>query len=148
MTKYMTGNTPLPPYLPYPRFLLEVGLTQTANLIYALFLDRAQLSRSNGWSDSEGRTYIIFPIHEVSKTIDRSDMTVKSSLCELEAAGLIERKRQGNSLPNRIYVKLPDGQNFVRLTDKKLCGRQTEKYAADGQELCPRQTENCPLIKL
>lgn len=134
MTKYMTGNTHLPPYLPYPRFLLEIGLTQTSSLIYALFLDRAQLSRSNGWSDSAGRIYIVFPIREISMAIDRSDMTVKNSLCELEAAGLIERKRQGNSLPNRIYVKLPDGQDIVRLTDKKLCSRQTENDAADGQK--------------
>jgi len=38
-------------------------------------------------------------------------MTVtKSALTELAAAGLIERKRQSNFQPSRIYVKLPNGQ--------------------------------------
>lgn len=53
-------------------------------------------------------------------TIDRNPMTVKNALAELETAGLIERQRRGFSSPNRIYVKIPDGQDIVRLTDKKL----------------------------
>ena len=37
----MRADTRLPPYLPYPRFLLQTDLTQTAMLLYALLLDRA-----------------------------------------------------------------------------------------------------------
>ena len=39
---------------------------------------------------------------------------------ELETAGLIERRRRGQSMPNRIYIKIPDGQDIIRLMDKKL----------------------------
>ena len=50
----MRAGTRLPPYLPYPRFLLQADLTQTAKLLYALLLDRATLSQANGWLDEGG----------------------------------------------------------------------------------------------
>ena len=48
---YMTDQTQIPVYLPYPRFLLGMDLTQTAKVLYALLLDRASLSRKTGWKD-------------------------------------------------------------------------------------------------
>ena len=108
------------PYLPYPRFLMEADLALATKLVYAVLLDRAQLSQTNGWADSSGQIYIVFPIAEIANAIDRSPMTVKNALTELETAGLIERRRQGFSLPNRIYVKIPDGQDIVLLMDKNL----------------------------
>lgn len=116
----MNGQTKLPPYLPYPRFLLGMDLTHTAKLLYALLLDRANLSQANGWTDEQGRTYLIFPIEKISEALDKSRMTVKNALNELSAAGLIERQRQGFSSPNRIYVRVPDGQEIVFMRDKKL----------------------------
>ena len=56
----------------------------------------------------------------IANAIDRSPMTVKNALAELETAGLIERQRRGFSTPNHIHVKIPDGQDIVRLTDRKL----------------------------
>lgn len=64
-------------------------------------------------------------------------MTAKNCLNELEAAGLIERKRQGFSAPNRIYVKLPDGQETVLLMDRKLSVRSKENCPTDGQKTLP-----------
>ena len=56
--------------------------------------------------------------------VDKGPSTVKNTLNELEAAGLIERRRCGNGMPNRIYVKQPDSQDIDRLMDKKLAARQ------------------------
>ena len=127
----MRADTRLPPYLPYPRFLLQADLTQTAKLLYALLLDRAMLSQSNGWLDESGRIYLVFPIEKIAAALDRSTMTVKTALSELEDAGLIERRRSGFSKPNRIYVKLPpDGQKTFQVTDRNP--------SSIG-------TENCPL---
>lgn len=133
----MTADTRLPSYLPYPRFLLGADLTQTAKLIYAVLLDRANLSKTNGWIDEDARVFLMFPITEIANTVDRSPMTVKNALTELETAGLIERRRGGFSMPNRIYVKLPDGQDIVRLTGRKLslCGK--ENCPTDGQKTVP-----------
>lgn len=127
ITKYMTAESKLPPYIPYPRFLLAADLTQIAKLLYILLLDRANLSKSNQWTDEQGRIYLVFPIEKLSEAINRSHMTVKTALNELEAAELIERKRQGFSEPNRIYVKLPDGQETIRMTDRKLSPNNLSK---------------------
>ena len=48
MTEYITANTPIPPFLPYPRFMLKMDVSQTAKLLYALLLDRSTLSQKNG----------------------------------------------------------------------------------------------------
>ena len=130
----MTSFSKLPPYLPYPRFLLYADLTQAAKILYAILLDRANLSMINGWQDSEGKIYIIFPIRKIADAMNRSAMTVKNALTELEAAELIERQRQGFSMPNRIFVKIPDGQDIVRLTDNKLSVCGTGSYSVNGQE--------------
>ena len=79
----MRADTRLPPYLPYPRFLLQADLTQTAKLLYALLLDRATLSQANGWLDEGGRIYLVFPIEKIAAALDRSTMTVKTALSEL-----------------------------------------------------------------
>jgi hypothetical protein len=106
-TGYIGADTHLPPYLPYPRFLLKMEITQTAKFLYALLLDRATLSQRNGWLDESGRTYIIFPVAAIADALDRSLSTVKEALNELDRAGLLERKRQGFSAANHQYVKLP-----------------------------------------
>ena len=48
ISDYLTTTTPLPPYLPYARFLLDTDLSHTAKLLYTLLLDRATLSPYNG----------------------------------------------------------------------------------------------------
>jgi DNA-binding MarR family transcriptional regulator len=144
----MTKDTKLLPYLPFPRFLLEADLALATKLVYAVLLDRSRLSQVNGWADSSGQIYIVFPIVEIANTIDRSPMTVKNSLNELEAAGLIERQRRGQSLPNRIYIKIPDGQDIVRLTDKKLSVRGKENCPSDGQKTIPLMDRKLSTNKL
>ena len=127
-------------------------MTHTAKLLYALLLDRANLSQANGWVDEQGRIYLIFPIEKIAEALDKGCMTVKNALNELTDAGLIERQRQRFAAPNRIYVLLPDGQKTVRMTDKKLSLISTENCPTDGQKIVPMtdkklsliSTENCP----
>ena len=113
MTDYMTADTALPPYFPYPQFLMDMRLSHTAALAYVLLLDRAHLSQLNGWTDEAGRVYIVFPVEKIAAALNRSLSSAKNALAELSAAGLIERKRRGQFLPNLIYVKLPEGQRIV-----------------------------------
>ena len=113
MTDYMTADTALPPYFPYPQFLMDMRLSHTAALAYALLLDRAHLSQLNGWTDEAGRVYLVFPVEKIAAALNRSLSSAKNALAELSAVGLIERKRRGQFLPNLIYVKLPEGQRIV-----------------------------------
>ena len=130
----MKSDTKLLPYLPYPRFLLEVDLTQTAKVLYAVLLDRTNLSRANGWTDEDGNVFIVFPLNKMADLVDKGPSTVKNALNELETAGLIERRRCGNGVPNRIYVKQPDSQDIDRLMDKKLAPRQPENRPSNSQK--------------
>ena len=110
ITEYMNLQTRLPPYLPFARFLLKADLSMTAKIVYSLLLDRMTLSQKSGWADENGRSFIFYPIERIAEDIDRGQTAVKSALTELDAKGLIERKRTHFSGPNRIYVLLPDGR--------------------------------------
>lgn len=72
--------------------------------MYARMLDDIL---ANGIEDMNEILFICFPIVELSAALSRSTMTVKRSLKELEAAGLIVRVRQGFGEPNKIYVLIP-----------------------------------------
>ena len=106
----LTMDGKLPPYMAYPRFLLGMELSETAKLVYVLLLDRARLSRRNGWVDGQGRVFLYYPIVEIADAIHASDMTVKRALAALTQHGLIRRVHQGGNLASRIYVRIP-GQN-------------------------------------
>ena len=121
MTDYMAVDSDLPPYFPYPQFLMDMALSHTAALTYTLLLDRAHLSQLNGWTDEAGRVYLVFSVEKIASALNRSLSSAKNALAELSAAGLIERKRRGQFLPNLIYVKLPEGQKIVPpQTDNEL----------------------------
>ena len=137
MSDYMKTDAKLLPYLPFPRFLLGADLTQTAKLLYAVLLDRANLSRANGWTDEDGNIFIVFPLNKLADMVDKGPTTVKTALTELEAAGLIERRRCGNGMPNRIYVKQPDSQDIDRLMDRKPATRQPVNRPSDSRKIGP-----------
>ena len=46
MTQFLTHDSPIPPYMAFPRFLLDKdGLNETAKILYTILLDRARLSQ-------------------------------------------------------------------------------------------------------
>lgn len=105
---FLTIDTRLPPYMAFPRFLLDVKINETAKMVYMLLLDRAKLSLKNkGWTDNNGHVFIYFTIENMAQALHKSQMTVKTALSTLEKADLIFRKRKGAGRPNQIYVKLP-----------------------------------------
>ncbi|MFR8571263.1 MAG: replication initiator protein A [Blautia hansenii] len=132
MTEFLTADTSLPPYMVFPRFLLDTELNETTKLLYVILLDRARLSLKNdGWTDASGHVFIYFTIEAMAKVMHKSQMTIKTSLTSLEKSELIFRKRQGVGQPNRIYVKFPSGT--FRHTDKILSLMQTENCPSNRQ---------------
>ena len=108
MTEFITTDTSLPPYMVFPRFLLDMELNETTKLLYMVLLDRARLSLKNeGWTDESGHVFLYFTIESMAEVLHKSQMTIKTSLAALEKQDLIIRKRQGAGHPNRIYVKFP-----------------------------------------
>ena len=90
-----------------PRFAM---VSMEAKLLYGMMLDRLDLSAKNGWRDEEGRVYIYFTIEDICRNFGCGKDKAVKILKELEKeAGLIERKKQGQGRPTKIYVK-----NFTR----------------------------------
>lgn len=125
MTQFLTQDSLIPPYMAFPRFLLDKeGLSETAKILYTILLDRARLSQKNdGWTDEQGHVFILFPIKNLAEVMHKSEMSIKTALTALEKETLIVRKRQGAGFPNRIYVKYPP--EYLTQTDRKLSVRLT-----------------------
>ena len=105
--EYIKAQTPLPAYFPYPKFLLQMSLSHTARLTYVLLLDRVTLSQKNGWVDVQGRAYVLYPLAGLAEDLQSSISSVTRALRELEAARLIERRSNGFSKPNQIFLGVP-----------------------------------------
>lgn len=82
-----------------------IPLSDTAKILYIRMMGRTCLSKKNNWCDKNGNIYIIFTIEEMKKLHDCSGYKIQKSLKELEAFGLIERRKCDTSRANKIYVK-------------------------------------------
>lgn len=91
----------------HPKFLLQMSLSHTARLTYVLLLDRMTLSQKNSWVDAQGRTYVLYPLAGLAEDLQSSISSVTRALRELEAARLIERRSNGFSKPNQIFLGVP-----------------------------------------
>ena len=99
-------------YFRIPRLLITgprfKNLSTDAKLLYGMMLDRMSLSAKNEWYDDDGRVYIYFTVEEISEEMNCGRDKAMKLLAELDTGkgvGLIERKRQGQGKPTRIYVK-------------------------------------------
>lgn len=131
ISDYLTVTTPLPQYLPYPRFLLDTNLSHTAKLLYTLLLDRATLSQKNNWIDAQDRIYVVYPLSHLSKDLRCSISSVTRSFSELENAQLVERIRSGFSKPSRILLKVPHTTQNCAVT---VC-KNAEHYCAETSSM-------------
>ena len=83
----------VPPYLPFPRFLVPMDLSNDAKVLYALLLDRAGISRENGYIEPDGRIRLYFTLEEAKGKLHRS-------------CGLILRRKQGLGRPVVITLNI------------------------------------------
>ena len=107
-------------------------LSTDAKLLYGLMLDRMGLSAKNGWYDDAGRVYIYYTQEEIQEDLNCGHDKATRLVLELDAGkgiGLIERKKQGQGKPAKIYVKRlttramlpqpPASEDFLRLRESR-----------------------------
>ena len=71
-------------------------------------LDRMSLSMKNGWMDNQNRIYIYFTLEDAVELLGCGHgkaVRLFSELDSVKGIGLIERKKQGQGKPAKIYVK-------------------------------------------
>jgi hypothetical protein len=93
-------------------------LSTDAKVLYGLFLERVSLSKKNHWIDEQGRVYVYYTLLSIQRDLHCACQKAVKLLGELEEYGLIERVKQGQGKPTRIYVK-----NFIvhRLSQVQTC---------------------------
>ena len=102
-----------------PRFK---HLSTDSKLLYGMLLDRMGLSIKNEWYDDDGRVYIYYTVEEICSNLNCGRDKAMKLLSELDTdkgIGLIERIRQGQGKPTRIYVK--------RFTTQEIPPQPTKK---------------------
>ena len=121
-------------YVRIPKHLLKdpkfQDLSYGAIVVYAILLDRMNLSIKNGWHDEKNRVYIRYKVSDLTEVIGRSEDTVSRYLKELEDIGLIERPRVGLGKGKVTYVK-----NFISpgLRDGDLIPRENAGNVNDDK---------------
>ena len=99
-------------YFKIPRLLITdqkfKHVSTDAKLLYGMLLDRMGLSAKNGWYDELGRVYIYYTVDEICGDMCCGRDKAMKLLAELDSKkgiGLLERVKQGQGRPTKLYVK-------------------------------------------
>ena len=115
-------------------------ISSDAKILYGLMLDRMGLSVRNGWLDDCQRVFIYFTLEDALEYLCCGHTKAVSLFGELDKGGLIERKKQGQGKPTKIYVK-----NFVRkaevLTSEKRKSKVPQSGSQDFRKTASNNTE-------
>ena len=117
-------------------------LSTDAKLLYSLLLDRMGLSLKNNWLDDEGRVYIYYTIEEIQEDLCCGHVKAGKLLAELDTKsgiGLIERIKQGQGKPTKIYVKW-----FASVhEDSPANSRPTKTVRQESSEMEVKTAKSC-----
>ncbi len=99
-------------YFKIPRLLITdqkfKHVSTDAKLLYGMLLDRMGLSAKNDWYDDYGRVYIYYTVDEICGDMccgrDKA-MKLLAELDQKKGIGLVERVKQGQGRPTKLYVK-------------------------------------------
>ena len=87
-----------------------------------LLLDRASISRQNGYVEPDGTIRLYFTLEQAQTKLHRSRQSATRIFRELEYSGLIVRRKQGLGKPALIALNYP--------ADAKLIAKEGEDAQA------------------
>ncbi|MBF0992859.1 MAG: replication initiator protein A [Granulicatella sp.] len=86
---------------------LYKDLSSDSKFAWTILNDRAKLSKQNGWYDEDGSIYFIFSNNDLVEIIKQSEPKIIKIKKELIEFGLLEQRRMGRGLSNRLYIYEP-----------------------------------------
>ena len=111
------------------------GLANDARVLYALLLERHNLSIKNKWVNDNGEVFLLYKQERMAEDIGVSERTIRRAICKLEAFGLLSQERQGLNMPNKLYVSSVDIEETL-----EKCGA-VNLSVQEGQ-ICPPNKTN------
>lgn len=124
-------------------------LSDSAKLLYGLMLDRMSLSLKNGWVDERNRAYIYFKTDDVMEQMCCAAEKATKLLAELDSVkgiGLIERVKQGQGKPARIYLKKftarTESQDFRQSKNKTFGNRNSRVSECEKSDFRQSKSNN------
>ena len=94
--------------LQVPKMLFQMekykNLSNTAKILYSLFLDRLKFAVQNGWVDHNGDLFVIYPKSEMKKDLNTTLYGVDQAVQELVNAGNLVRIIPNNGKANHFYI--------------------------------------------
>ncbi|WP_407408194.1 DUF6017 domain-containing protein [Enterocloster sp.] len=117
------------------------NLSNNVKQLYGLMLDRTALSQANGWLDEENKAFIYYKYEDIMVDLNCAKGTCAKCVKELEKAGLIETKRQGQGKPNIIYVKRIVTEEKIDKEQENEKKEDTGNIASEVQKLDFTTTE-------
>lgn len=122
-------------------------ISTDAKLLYGLLLDRMGLSARNRWYDDAGRVYIFYTLDEIQEDLNCGHEKAVKLLSELDTdkgCGLIERVKQGQGRPTKIYVKR---FTTCRIPAETPAPQEIPRLPKIGSQESENQKSRVPIIR-
>jgi len=110
-------------------------LSNHAKLLYMLLFGRLELSIKNGWHDRDGNVFQYYTNEQLMVDLNSSEKTIIKFKKELKDVGLLKEVRQGNNLPNRIYISAVDGTVNSTVSELEILQYGTVKTTVSELEI-------------
>lgn len=106
----------------FPKWLINVPISNDSKVLYMLLLDKYKLSLKNQWIDDENRIYLIISRENAAKLLNVGREKAIDLFKQLKGIGLLEEKRLGQGKTNWIYLKSVDYEEFIQKSEKQTSG--------------------------
>ena len=115
----LTAQSPAASYVPLPRFLLQDealrDISNDAKVLYALLLDRASISRQNGYVEPDGTIRLYFTLEQAQVKLHRS----RQSATRIFRFDCSAQAGFGQARPH--HAELPSGRQTDRQGRSARC---------------------------
>ena len=118
-----TTQSPAASYVPLPRFLLQdetlCDISNDAKVLYALLLDRASISRQNGYVEPDDTIRLYLTLEQAQVKLHHSRQSATRFFREQEYSGLIIRRKQGLGKSALITLSYPADAKLIVKEDAR-----------------------------
>lgn len=118
------------------------SLSNHAKLLYMLLFGRLELSIKNGWHDRDGNVFQYYTNEQLMVDLNSSEKTIIKFKKELKDVGLLKEVRQGNNLPNRIYISAVDGTVNSTVSELEILQSGTGNFTVSELEILQTNKTN------